>query len=135
MRKLSSRVEIFLFVSLVLLIAWVPLILFNPMAESAVAAEGLLSGSSELFPEVEGYSLLVVDEEFEDIVKGNMIGADVLMNEDAVSSYVYWKEDEQVLLVVEKIKVGSVRYLEEHFKKEGWAVDLEKSGKQMILYP
>lgn len=125
LKRFSRGFEFFVFVVVVLLIAWVPMVVFEPAVPNR-AVDALLEGSGGLFGEVEGFSLLVVDEGFKDVVRGNMIGADVLLNDDTVSSYVYWRDDRQVLVVVEKIGSGSDRYLEELFVKNGWVVDLER---------
>lgn len=124
MRKLGRGLELFIFVLVVLMIAWVPLIIFKPMPDRV--AENLLSGDVDLFGEVPGYSRLVVDESMEDIVKGSMVGAEDLMGDSYFSSYVYWKEDDQVLLVLKKVGSDSARFLEDDLEEKGWSVDLEQ---------
>jgi hypothetical protein len=72
--------ELLIFVVLVLLVSWLPMVLMNPTPRPALPAE-LLERPEELFPEVPGYVKAGVSEQFKNLVP--------VLESDYIAAYTY----------------------------------------------
>ncbi len=113
---ISKKKELIIFVILVLVVSWLPMLMFNPIPENTIPAE-LLENPDALFPDVPGYSKVSISKNFSKYAP--------IFESDYVVAYTYTSESSQrpVWVLIQKAsKPKSFHHPTAGYKAQDWEI-------------